>query len=135
MKTICLQIRFAMTSSVATVIDYTLYLIAVSWFFTPVVSNILSFSIGIMVNFLLQKKFIFLLKRDVLQTFALSLSFSLIGLILSTVLIYILTQFLFFMKYQYITKLIVTGIIFFYNFYTKRYAFEKNLTGRSDRLI
>jgi putative flippase GtrA len=125
MKTLLLQIKFAMTSSVATVVDYTVYLVAVSYFFTPVLSNLLSYSIGIVINFLLQKRFIFLLKGNVLKTFSLSLSFSLIGLVLSTLLIFILTQFSFFLGNQYITKLMVTGIVFFYNFYTKRYAFER----------
>ncbi len=127
MKTLFIQMKFALTSSVATLIDYFLYLIAVNYFFSPVISNMVSYSTGILINFFLQKRFIFLLNRNVVHTFALSLTFSLIGLFLSTLLIYILTQFFFFMRHQYITKFIVTGIIFFYNFYTKRYAFEKKL--------
>jgi len=29
------------------------------------------------------------------------------------------------MEYQALTKLIATGIVFFYNFYLKRYVFER----------
>lgn len=125
MKTLFLQMKFALTSSVATLIDYFLYLIAVNYFFSPIISNMVSYSIGMLVNFFLQKRYIFLLDRKVVHTFSISLTFSLIGLFISTLLIYILTQFSFFQDNQYITKFIVTGIVFFYNFYTKRYAFEK----------
>jgi len=123
--TALLQFRFAMTSSVATLVDYVLYLAMVAYLFPPVPSNIVSYSIGILVNFYLQKRFIFRLNRKEMHTFALSLSFSLVGLVISTLLIYILTQFFFFLSHQYITKFTVTGLIFFYNFYTKRFAFEQ----------
>ncbi len=125
MNTIFLQLKFAGTSSVATLVDYVVYLFAVNFFLPPVSANLLSYSTGMLINFTLQKKFIFNPKRQIFQVFALSLSFSLIGLFLSTALIYILTRFSFFLENQYFTKLLVTGIIFFYNFYTKRYAFEK----------
>lgn len=125
MNTITRQAKFAATSTIATLIDYVIYLVLVSFFFGPVVSNLISYGIGMLVNFQLQKKFIFLLKRKVQLAFALSLSFSLIGMALSTALIFTLTQLSFFMKYQFITKLVVTGIVFFYNFFTKKFAFEK----------
>lgn len=124
-NTVLLQIKFAMTSSIATLVDYTLYLVLVNLFLGPVLSNIISYGTGMLINFLLQRKFIFLLNRKVISAFALSMSFSVIGLVLSTTLIYLLTQIAFFSEYQFITKLLVTGIIFFYNFFTKRYAFEK----------
>jgi putative flippase GtrA len=120
------QSKFAATSSIATFVDYVLYLLLVHYFFNPVLSHIISYGTGMLINFHLQKKFIFQLKRDVAHAFVLSLSFSLIGLALSTALIYILTRFTFFLDYQFLTKLIVTGIVFFYNFFTKQYAFEKN---------
>jgi putative flippase GtrA len=119
------QTKFAATSSIATLVDYVLYLVLVHFFLNPVLSNLISYGTAILINFQLQKKFIFILRRKVTHAFMLSLSFSLIGLALSTLLIFILTRFSFFQDFQFLTKLIVTGIIFFYNFFTKQFAFEK----------
>lgn len=121
------KLKFAITSSVATLVDYLLYLFLVYLFFGPVVSNIISAGTGMITNFVLQKKFVFLLKRDLKVAFLLSVFFSLAGIGLSTLFIYLLNLLPFFQVHQYITKLLVTGIIFFYNFYTKRFAFEKRL--------
>lgn len=114
-----------MTSSVATVLDYVLYLVLVTWFFAPVISNIISYSVSVIINFTLQKRFIFTLERKVKTAFILSLLVSVGGLILSTGIIFVLTRQAFFMEHQIITKLIATGLVFFYNFYFKRFVFEK----------
>jgi putative flippase GtrA len=121
------KIKFATTSAVATSVDYVLYLILVSYLFTPTVSNIISASCGMMINFVLQKRFIFSLQRRVSAALALSITFSLIGIGISTFLIYSLNHIAFFAKYQSITKLLATGLIFLYNFYTKRFAFERRI--------
>ncbi len=121
------KLRFAMTSSVATLVDYSLYLLLVYTWLKPVPSNIISTGVGMITNFLLQKRFVFLMKRDLKVTFIMSITFSVIAIGLSTLFIYLLTRLAFFNQHQYITKFIVTGTVFFYNFYTKRYAFEKTL--------
>ena len=120
-----LKFRFALTSAIATALDYGLYMVLVTWFFTPVISNIISYSIAVILNFTLQKRFIFTLERKVRTAFLLSVLVSLGGLLLSTGIIYALTQKAFFMEHQIITKLIATGLVFFYNFYLKRFVFEK----------
>ena len=88
-------------------------------------AQVLAYSCGLLTNFFLQKSFVFELKRTVSKTFQLSLSFSLLGLIISSVLIYALSQVEFFLDYLILTKVLVTGIMFAYNFYTKRFAFER----------
>jgi len=123
------KLRFASTSFIATVVDYSLYLILVYSGFAKVGSNIFSASTGFLVNFFLQKKYIFDLRRAVSHTFLISFSCSLVGIAISSTLIYFLIKFAFFDYYQYITKLLVTGIMFFYNYYTKRWAFENTLQG------
>jgi putative flippase GtrA len=120
-----LKFKFAMTSAIATALDYVLYMVLVTWFFAPVVSNIISYSISVVVNFSLQKRYIFTLERKVRTAFLLSVLVSVGGLILSTAIIYVLTKQAFFMEQQLITKLIATGLVFFYNFYLKRFVFEK----------
>jgi putative flippase GtrA len=124
-KLFALKAKFAMTSAIATGIDYTVYLVLVERVFSPVVSNIISYSCGMVVNFLLQKRFVFSLERSVGKAFLGAVLVSLGGMLLSTGIIYGLTQLDFFNEYQFITKLIATGLVFFYNFYFKRYVFEK----------
>ena len=120
------KIKFAASGAVATACDYGLYIILVQSL-TPVISNIISYSIAILINFTLQKNFIFSMKRNLHTTFVLSILFSIIGLSLATALIYIFNRVDFFESNQYIIKLFVTAIIFFYNFYTKQYAFENRM--------
>jgi len=124
-KLFLLKAKFAMTGAVATTVDYVVYLVLVNDFFTPVISNIISYSCGMVINFLLQKRFVFTLEGSVSRAFILSVAVSLGGMALSTGIIYGLSQIEFFNERQYITKLFATGFVFFYNFYLKRYVFER----------
>jgi len=74
---------------------------------------------------LLQKKYVFKVERKVFHIFQLSILVSLGGIAISTFIVTSLSKYGFFDSHQYITKIIATGIVFFYNFYLKRYAFEK----------
>ena len=122
------KVKFATTSAFATAIDYGIFLGLVYATTTlPYIANIISYSISMIINFLLQKKFIFSLERKLHYTFLLSVTFSLLGLVLSTSLIYFFSLNSFLNAHQYLTKLLVTGIVFFYNFYLKRFAFEKRM--------
>lgn len=118
------KLRFAFTSAFVTILDYFFYLLLFYFFFSPVISNIISYSLLMVLNFFLQKKFVFTLKGKSGVVFIQSMVFSIIGLLLSTLMIGGLNEFNFFYQYQFFTKLLVTGIVFFYNYYTKRFAFE-----------
>lgn len=120
-----LKAKFALSGLVATSVDYGLYMLLVDRIFPPVVSNIISYSIAVVINFLMQKRFVFKLRGSVNHAFVISMIVSVIGLLLSTGLVYGLTKIEFLDQRQYLLKLIATGIIFFYNFYMKRYAFER----------
>ncbi|MCB9275643.1 MAG: GtrA family protein [Lewinellaceae bacterium] len=120
-----MKLRFAMTGAIATSVDYVVYLLLVNRFFSPVVSNIISYSSGMVVNFMLQKRFVFQLQGSVRRAFLLSVLVSLGGMAISTGIIYGLNTMAFFARYQFITKLCATGTVFFYNFYFKRYVFER----------
>jgi putative flippase GtrA len=74
---------------------------------------------------MMQKRFVFQLQGSAGRAFLLSVLVSVVGLSINTGIVYALTQFAFFMEYQALTKLIATGIVFFYNFYLKRYVFER----------
>lgn len=117
-------VKFASTSAIATLVDYILYLVLVEYFFSPVYSHIISAGCGMIINFFLQKRFVFVLRRKIQWAFIGSVLASLIGIALGSVLIHYLNFIDFFKEYQFITKLVVTGTIFFYNFFTKRFIFE-----------
>lgn len=120
-----MKARFAMSSSIATTVDYILYQILVKYIFSPVVSNIISASVGMLINFFLHKKYIFKLNRSVKAAFLISLLVSIGGISIGTYIIKLLNGIEFFNGNQYIIKAIATATVFFYNFYMKRFAFEK----------
>ena len=118
------KLKFAVTSLIATIVDHSLFILLIRWLVESN-ANLISYSVGMIVNFILQKKFIFILKRRLHVAFVLSMLFSVIGLLLGTGFIILLSKNDFFAHHKYLNKLTVTGIIFVYNFYTKRFAFEK----------
>jgi len=120
-----LKMKFATSSLLATIVDYFLYLFLVGSIFSPVISNIISAGTGMLINFIVQKTFVFELNRELKKTFLISLMTSLIGLTMGTGLIYLLNKNPFLADQQFLIKAIVIGLIFFYNFYMKRFAFEK----------
>lgn len=121
------KIKFGLTSSLATAIDYGIYLsFTMLFFINESVSHAISYGVAMVINFLMQKRFIFKLQRKVGYAFGLSVMFSLIGWTLSQVFFnFFILNFDFFAKYDVLAKILATGIIFLYNFYTKRFSFEK----------
>jgi len=122
-----MKVKFAMSSSVATLVDYVLYQVLVRYLFSPVASNLISATVGMVINFFLQKKYIFELKRSVKIAFIISLFVSVGGIGISTIIIHFLNNSEMLSGNQYIIKAIATGTVFFYNFYMKRFAFEKRI--------
>ena len=122
-----MKVKFAMSSSVATLVDYVLYQVLVRYLFSPVASNLISATVGMVINFFLQKKYIFELKRSVNIAFIISLLVSVGGIGISTIIIHFLNNSEMLSGNQYIIKAIATGTVFFYNFYMKRFAFEKRI--------
>lgn len=123
------KIKFAITSSVATALDYGLYLMFTLWFgINESISHAVSYSAGMVANFLLQRWFIFETNRKIGVVFSLSVTFSLIGWVLSQLIFNTLIFFfVFFSNHDLLAKIVVTATIFLYNFYTKRFSFEKKL--------
>jgi len=127
LKLIALQARFAISGLVATAVDYGLYLLLVNRVLPPVSANVVSYSVAVVVNFILQRLFVFEMKRPGYQVFLLSMAVSAGGLVISTGIIHLLSGITFFNERQYITKLLATGLVFFYNFFSKRFVFEKKV--------
>jgi putative flippase GtrA len=117
-------IRFLFCSICATGCDFVLYLACVQ-FLSPSISQAISYFFGIVVNFILQKIFVFDNQvRRTSRVFLLSVPFAILGLLMSSLFIHHLTKIVFFTNYQIITKLIITGLIFFYNYFTRKLLFE-----------
>lgn len=119
-----LKVKFALSGLMATSTDYVIYLLLVHKLFNPAPSNVISYTIAMIINFSLQRKYVFSLKGSISNTFVMSVIVSIGGLLMSTTIILLLTQITYCWERQYLTKLIATGLIFFYNFYMKRYIFE-----------
>ncbi|MEM1217811.1 MAG: GtrA family protein [Bacteroidota bacterium] len=126
-KLFFIQLRFALTSSMATLVDLGLWtLLTYLKLLAPETANIVSGFCGMVVNFFLQKRYVFDLQRKVSTAFIMALVVSLGGIALGTFIISLLVQIPFFTgDFQILAKLCATGIVFFYNFFLKRYVFEK----------
>jgi putative flippase GtrA len=108
-------------------VDYGLFALLQAAGLAPVWSHALSYPVAVMVNFHLQRRFIFDLRRRVRTVFLLSMAFSALGWGLGTAALYLLLRAPGLSDAPYLAKGLVTGLLFFFNFYTKRYAFERRV--------
>ena len=127
-KLFLLKAKFATTSLIATSVDVGIFLGLVNYTgLTRVTANIISYSCGMVTNFLLQKRFVFDLQRSTWSAFLLSALVSIGGLSLNTFFVWTFSQIPLLGTYPIVPKLIATGLVFFYNFYLKRFVFEKKM--------
>ena len=75
-----MKARFAMTGALATGLDYLVYLILVNRVFSPVISNLISYPCGVILNFALHRRFVFHMKGKPVRTFMFSILVSSGGL-------------------------------------------------------
>jgi putative flippase GtrA len=121
-----LKSKFLLTSILATALDIGLYLLLFYQLgLSAFTAQAIAYPIAVLFNFLLQKWFIFESHRKAITIFGLAMLVSGIGYLISLVLVYCLDQVVFLHHHQLIIKGIEKGILFFYNFYFKRFAFEK----------
>ena len=123
--------KFGLGSVVATVVDLLLFIFVFSPILSPFYAYLAAAAIGISVNFLIQKLFIFEMKKSVYSTFFLSVSASIITTFIGAFLIEefvewsILTENLEETHVKTAAYILVTGIRFFLNFFSKKYIFER----------
>lgn len=118
------KIPFALTGLVATGINFGVYLLLVDRYLPPGPATAIAYSSSVIINFFLQRYFVFELRRSVRSAFALSMLVSLGGLGLDWLIVTGLHRFPLLGDREWIIKLAATGIVFFYNFYAKRRVFE-----------
>ncbi len=119
--------KFLSSSAIATAVDYALFFLLNQTGFAPVTAHAISYPIAVFFNFYLQKRFIFNLKRSLRSAFILSMFFSVLGWGLGVALMFFLIKAPLLSQWPVAAKVIVTGVLFFFNFYTKRFAFERRL--------
>lgn len=124
-KLLRLQAKFFTSSILATGVDYALFFLLDWVFFGPVAAHAISYPIAVLVNYFLQKQFIFEMRRKPGTAFAMAMALSAAGWGIGTALLFFLVKIPLFATAPVLAKLLVTGLLFFYNFYGKRFAFEK----------
>jgi putative flippase GtrA len=122
-----LKTKYATTSLVATVVEYILYSVFKYFDMGIKLAQVLSYACGILVNFFLQKKYVFQLNRSLINAFLMAMIVSLGGMLLNYLIFTSVMRIDFFAQshYDYLAKMIATACVFFYNFYLKRFVFEK----------
>jgi len=124
-KLLLLKVRYATASATATVVDYALWFLLVGMGTAATLAHFISYPVGVLLNFYFQRKYIFNLRRKLRNTFLMAMTISAIGWWAGTALIALLLEIPFFAATPILAKLLVNAMLFFYNFYMKRYAFEK----------
>ncbi len=118
------KLPFALTGLVATGINYGLYLFLVDTYLPPLPATLIAYSSSVVLNFFLQRYFVFELRRSLRSAFALSMLVSLGGLFLDAAIVYGLHYFPVVGEREWVIKGVATGVVFFYNYYGKRRVFE-----------
>lgn len=112
-------VRFLGSSGLVTLLDYALYL-GLSRVIAPEAANVISVTSAMLANFALQRWFVFKGTFQALWlSFLISMSLSGVGMLLSTGIIYVIR--LAWPEAVLVPKLIATGIVFFWNFLSKKY--------------
>ena len=117
-------IKFVIVGGIATIIDWVIYYILYNYFnMEPLLANIISYAISTVYNYLASVKYVFDVKERNKKTFIIFITFSLIGLGLSELLLYMMINKL--MLNKMISKILSTIIVMIFNFTTRKKFLEK----------
>lgn len=117
--------RFVVVGGIATIIDFVfLYIFKELFNFNLVLANTLAFIISVIYNYIASIKWVFDIdknKNSKIQ-FLLFITFSVIGLILNNIFIYLFTDIM--GIYYLISKIIATLFVMIFNFVTRKIFLE-----------
>ena len=126
-KLIAQMIKFGFVGALCFFIDYGIMIFLTEIFQVPyLVSSGISFSVSVVVNYVLSIKFVFDANKDAnkVKEFLVFLILSIIGLGINQLVMWIGVDFIH-IDYK-ITKLGATGIVMVYNFITRKLFIEKH---------
>lgn len=126
-KTLKRMFLFGGVSSIATLLDFVLFRFVFYYLLPLFWAEVLASFIGMVLNFFLQKKYVFELKRKSYPAFFLTLFFSILILLIGAFLMTQLIKIPIFLEYISLAKIGVMGFKFLLNFFTKQWVFEKRL--------
>ena len=117
--------RFVIVGGIATIIDFVfLYIFKELFNFNLILANTLAFIISVIYNYIASIKWVFDIdknKNSKIQ-FLLFITFSVIGLILNNIFIYLFTDIM--GIYYLISKIIATLFVMIFNFVTRKIFLE-----------
>ncbi len=118
-------IKFIIVGGIATIIDFIVFflfheLLKVS----TILSNILSFSVSVVYNYIASTKWVFNVKKDSKNQFIIFLILSIVGLLINTIIVYITIDI--FNWSSLLCKILATAIVMIFNFITRKKFLEKN---------
>ena len=121
-------IKFVIVGGIATVIDFAVFFVLHDVFKVPTLpSNIISFSVSVVYNYIASVKWVFDVKKDdPKKQFIIFMILSIIGLLLNTLIVYVTIDILHW--WSLLAKVIATGIVMVFNFITRKMFLEKRAT-------
>jgi len=126
MKLIKQGLRFCVVGVICTVIDFgVLILLREVFGVNYLIANIVAFTVSVIVNYFLSMRFVFQGKKDTskVREFIIFVILSAIGLVLNEFLMWLSVTAL---GLNYIVgKVIATGIVMVYNFFSKKICLEE----------
>lgn len=125
------KIPFALTGGVATAINGFVYLLLVDRLLPPGPATLTAYWSSVVLNFFLQRYFVFELRRSLRSAFALSMLVSIGGMGLDWLIVTGLHRYPLLGETEWLIKGVAIFIVFFYNFYLKRRVFEGRRNSRA----
>lgn len=117
--------RFIIVGGIATIIDFVfLYIFKEFLNFNVIIANTLSFIISVTYNYIASVTWVFdvNINKNKKMQFILFIIFSVIGLIINNLILYVLTSII--GIYYLISKVIATAIVMVFNFVTRKLFLE-----------
>jgi len=125
-KKLLMQIfKFIIVGGIATIIDWIIYYLLYNYLdFDPLVANILSYLLATIYNYFGSVKYVFKVNdKNMKKTFTIFLMLSLVGLLLSELLIYLMINIM--LMNKMLAKIFATMLVMIFSFVTRKYFLEK----------
>lgn len=117
-------LKFTIVGGIAFVVDYGVFALLTAIGVHYLISQIISFIIALSFNYFASIKWVFNAKKQTVKEIIIFIGLSVIGLIISEILLYVGVDVL--NKHELIVKFIASVIVMIYNFITRKLIIEKH---------